>query len=273
MAQQKASRALMSRHPLQRLDSPGRGVSAAIHILGIISFSLSYKYLVDFPSHINASYGWHWQYLTILGLTVAYLTFIFGLLADITLSPKLFLVKNTLSLCSAPLEVLISVLYWGISAIDKELLVPKEIQIAPLADIGFHAMPSILLVIDLLFLSPPWAIHSFAAMALSSAIAVGYWAWVEQCFKHNGLLVFSSSQAYMSDSILTGKKLSVSALRAARHCTADNPLCRSCYDHDTQHRNATMAVWTSQRTSRSREEEHTCKHQRRMIWRGAGSGT
>jgi hypothetical protein len=26
-------------------------------------------------------------------------------------------------------------------------------------------------------------------MTLSSAIAVGYWAWVEQCFKHNGLWV------------------------------------------------------------------------------------
>ncbi|KUJ22645.1 integral membrane protein-like protein [Mollisia scopiformis] len=180
------SEELMARHPLQRLSSPSRGVSAFVHTIGIISFTLSYKYLIDFPTMINESYGWHWQYLTILGLTVAYATFVFGLLADITLSPKLFLIKNTLSLCSAPLEVLISILYWGISAIDKTLVVPPEIHIAPLADIGFHAMPSILLVIDLLFLSPPWTIHAIPAMGLSSTIAVGYWAWVEQCYRHNG---------------------------------------------------------------------------------------
>ncbi|KAK2628278.1 hypothetical protein QTJ16_002924 [Diplocarpon rosae] len=175
-----------ARHPLQRLSSPSRGISAIIHFFGIVSFTLSYKYLLDFPTFINESYGWHWQYLTILGLTVAYGTFIAGFLADLTLSPTLFLIKNTLSLCSAPLEVLISILYWGISAIDKSLLVPPEIHIAPMADIGFHAMPSILLAIDLLFLSPPWRIRTSRAMALSSVIAVAYWAWVEQCYMHNG---------------------------------------------------------------------------------------
>jgi hypothetical protein len=181
------SQKLMSRHPLQRLSSPSRSISALIHTLGIISFSLSYKYLTDFPTHINASYGWHYQYLTIIGLTIAHITFIFGLLADITLSPTLFLIKNSLALCSAPLEVLISILYWGISAVDKTLLVPPEIFIDPAADIGFHAMPAILLVIDLLFLSPPWTIHALPAMGLSSVLAVSYWAWVEHCYKHNGL--------------------------------------------------------------------------------------
>jgi len=182
------SSSIAAYHPLQRrLASPSRGLSAAIHIAGIISFTLSYKYLIDFPSHINASYGWHWQYLTILGLTIAYATFIFGLLADLTLSPKLFAIKNTLSLCSAPLEVLISILYWGICAIDRKLVVPAEIHLAPLADVGFHAAPAILLVIDLLFLSPPWTIKALPAMGLSSGLAVAYWAWVEQCYKNNGL--------------------------------------------------------------------------------------
>ena len=180
------SQQLMVRHPLQRLQSPSRGLSALLHLTGIVSFSLSYKYLIDFPTIISVSYGWHWQYLTILGLTVATLTFVTGLLADLTLSPHLFIIKNTLSLCSAPLEVLISILYWGISAIDKSLLIFPGVQISTYADVGFHAMPSILLTIDLLFFSPPWTINALPAMGLSSAIATGYWAWVEQCYKHNG---------------------------------------------------------------------------------------
>lgn len=144
-----------------------------------------YATLAHWLIHIHR----HFQYLTIIGLTIATATFIFGLLADITLSPKLFLIKNTLSLCSAPLEVLISVLYWTISAIDKKLLIPPEIELSNWADVGFHAMPTILLTLDLLFLSPPWTIRRLPAMGLSSTIAVLYWAWVEQCFKHNGLWV------------------------------------------------------------------------------------
>jgi len=58
---------LNRRHPLQRLESPSTGISAVLHIIGLVSFSYSYKYLVDYPSMINESYGWHFQYLTIIG--------------------------------------------------------------------------------------------------------------------------------------------------------------------------------------------------------------
>lgn len=182
-----SSQRLMAYHPLQRFPSPSRGASAALHMLGITSFALSFKYLIDYPTHINESYGWHYQYLTIIGLTIATGTFTFGLLADITLSPKLFFIKNSLSLCSAPLEVLISILYWGISAIDRKLVVPPEIEISTYADVGFHAMPAILLTVDLLFFSPPWTINALSAMGVSSVLASLYWVWVNQCYKYNGL--------------------------------------------------------------------------------------
>ena len=74
----------------------------------------------------NDSYGWHFQYLTIIGLSLATLTFTFGSLADITLSPRLFLIKNALSMCSAPLEVLISVLYWSLRAVRDTMRAPQK---------------------------------------------------------------------------------------------------------------------------------------------------
>lgn len=75
----------------------------------------------------NEAYGWHFQYLTVIGLSLATLTFIFGLLADLTLSARLFLVKNILSLCSAPMEVLISILYWSLRLVSLMLYrcIPK----------------------------------------------------------------------------------------------------------------------------------------------------
>ncbi|MCJ1227525.1 hypothetical protein MMC12_004181 [Toensbergia leucococca] len=166
------------RHPLQRLNSPSLSISAFIHFIGLSSFAASFRY--------NDSYGWHFQYLTIIGLTLATTTFAFGSLADITLSPLLFQIKNTLSVCSAPLEILISILYWSLRLIDKNLVLPDWMELDPLADIGFHAAPAVLLALDLLLLSPPWTIRPLPALTLSTALAFTYWVWVEHCFNHNG---------------------------------------------------------------------------------------
>lgn len=103
-----------------------------------------------------------------------------------TLSPSLFFIKNGLALCTAPLEVLISILYWGICAIDRKLVVPPEIDLSKWADIGFHLVPAVVLSVDLLLFSPPWTIHVIPAMGLSSLIAFAYWGWVEHCYSHNG---------------------------------------------------------------------------------------
>lgn len=56
-------------------------------------------------------------------------------------------------------------------------------------DISMHAVPAIVLLIDLLLLSPPWTITVLPALGLSGGIAFGYWFWVERCFQHNGWCV------------------------------------------------------------------------------------
>ncbi len=72
-------------------------------------------------------------------------------------------------------------------AIDRELVIPPDIELDWRADLSFHAVPAVLLTWDLLALSPPWTVRSLPAMSLSAAIAFGYWAWVEHCYSHNGL--------------------------------------------------------------------------------------
>jgi hypothetical protein len=176
----------MARHPLQRLASPSRAFSGLIHLLGLLSFSASFTYLFTFPTPISASYGGQFQYLTIIGLALATVTFTLGLLADVALSPQLFAAKNVLSVCSAPLQVLVTILYGGLCAIDKGLVVPPELELPFLPDFGFHAMPAIMLSLDLLLLSPPWTVKSYNAMAISLTLAFAYWGWVEHCFSKNG---------------------------------------------------------------------------------------
>lgn len=153
-------------------------------LVGLISLLL-YCCLVDADSS-NDAYGWHFQYLTIIGLLLATMTFSLGSLADMTSSHRLFRYKNFFSVIATPLEVLISTLYGSLVSVDKELVIPKEFQLPLLADISFHAVPAILLTTDYLLLSPPWTLSFRQALSLSTAFAFAYWFWVEQCYRHNG---------------------------------------------------------------------------------------
>lgn len=173
------------RHPLQRLDSPSRSVSALVHLAGVASFAASFQWLFANPTPTAEQFGGSFQYLTIIGLALACTSMVLGFLADLTLNEALFNAKNIVSVCSTPLEVLISILYWGISLIDKRLLFPEELQLPFLPDFGFHAMPAIMLTLDLLLFSPPWTIQFQGAVALSTTLAFAYWAWIEYCFVYN----------------------------------------------------------------------------------------
>ncbi|KAI1375520.1 FAR-17a/AIG1-like protein-domain-containing protein [Hypoxylon crocopeplum] len=173
-------------HPLQRLSSPSRRLSMLLHLAGITSFMASFRFLSTWDTPMSVGFGGHFQFLTIIGLALASCTFAVGFLADVTLSSRLFKVKNVLSACSAPLEVLISILYWGLCAIDKSLVFPPDFQLDFLPDFGFHAAPALFLSVDLILLSPPWTIHGYSALGLSEFLAFLYWFWVEYCFSRNG---------------------------------------------------------------------------------------
>lgn len=134
----------------------------------------------------NDAYGWHFQYLTIIGLLLATITFALGSLADLTSSYTCSRYKNLFSVIATPLEVLITTLYGSLVSVDKDLVIPKEFQLGLLPDIGFHAVPAVLLTVDYLLFSPPWTISFRQALGLSTAFAFGYWFWVEQCYRHNG---------------------------------------------------------------------------------------
>lgn len=157
-----------------------------IHIAGLASFSASFKWLSQWANPIAESYGGHFQFLTNIGLILATLTFAAGLASDLTLSNQLFGIKNALSVCAAPLEVLVSMLYWGIRSIDKSLIIPPDFELPWMPDVGFHLMPAIMLSLDLILLSPPWTVTAYAAMAISMTMAFLYWGWVEFCFSKNG---------------------------------------------------------------------------------------
>ncbi|KAF2744119.1 hypothetical protein M011DRAFT_197461 [Sporormia fimetaria CBS 119925] len=199
------------RHHLQRLESPSKGFSGAWHALGLFNFYSAFKFLVDNPNVFTNSFGWHLQFLTIVGLCISALSFLFAFLADMTMSPTLFTVKNYLSLLATPIEILISILYWGLRAvrsklalsilwllfshvqIDPKLVMSPDLPVLPfLPDARFHLFPPIFLTVDALLLSPPWPagdMHPRAStitLVVTSVFALEYFFWLELCYHKNG---------------------------------------------------------------------------------------
>jgi hypothetical protein len=177
----------MARHPLQRLGAPSRSLSLIVHALGIASFSYNFNFLYNWETPISVSYGSHFQFLTILGLTASLIAFILGFAADLTLNQALFDAKNAIAVIATPLEVVVSILYWGIRMIDPELLFAGDEFVLPLlTDMGFHLAPAVFLTADLILFSPPWTIPAYGVMLMSTGLAFGYWYWIELCFSVNG---------------------------------------------------------------------------------------
>ncbi|RMD44199.1 hypothetical protein DV735_g790, partial [Chaetothyriales sp. CBS 134920] len=164
---------------LPRLSSPSRTLSLLLHTAGLASFGYSFNYLVTQPSPVRDSYGWHFQYLTIIGLTLATLTVAAAALADLTRSTRLFALKNRLSVCSTPLEVLISLLYWGLRLIDPALVLC-------FAHNGFYPYPLFAL------LDWPQRTVLFAASAVLMAANTVVLQWV-YARVNGGLLLFHPS--------------------------------------------------------------------------------
>lgn len=176
----------MAQHHLQRLTSPSRTFSLLLHVLGTASFCYSFYWLTIWETPFSVAYGWHFQFLTIIGLLTAVMSFVFGIFADLTNIAAFFMAKNAVAVIATPLEVVISILYWSIKAIDPTLLFPDEFRMPLFVDVGFHLAPAVFLTLDLVLLSPPWTIPAYGTMTLSTTLAFAYWYWVELCFSKNG---------------------------------------------------------------------------------------
>ncbi|OLL22756.1 UPF0641 membrane protein [Neolecta irregularis DAH-3] len=187
-------------NPLQRFNSPSRSWSLLLHTLGLTSFLSTFASCYLYPtvhpnytSHsdiqfLNDSFGGHFQFLTIIGLVAAAVGFTAALLADISGSFQLFKIKNYISIISTPLACLVSLLYWTIIAVNKEMMLPPEIieKMTPTRDFGLHLSPLIFLTIDFLLFSPPWAINTKTAFYIHFSLGQGYFRWIQYCQKQNG---------------------------------------------------------------------------------------
>ncbi|KAI5457862.1 FAR-17a/AIG1-like protein [Mariannaea sp. PMI_226] len=176
----------MAPYVLQRCAASDITISILIHVIGLLFFAASLRWLPNITNPLHAGFGGSYQFLTIIALTISTITFGLGFLADFFFSRRLWVLKNTFLACATPLELLVSLMYWSLRAIDKRLVVPPGHELPVIPDLGFHAIPAIMLTLDLMLLNPPWRTKASTTMILSLTMVILYWGWMEYCFTING---------------------------------------------------------------------------------------
>lgn len=153
--------------------------------------------------YISKQKGGWLQYLTIQGLALAWVTFVFGILASVTGWGLFRRLKRTIFLVSMPLAVVISSIYWTLLLMFPALIVSKDPRVTEISsseevpqdirlrfehDIALHAVPGLSLFLDFMIFEKPYAgwAPKLGAPAMSLLFAVWYGSWVEHCAAFNG---------------------------------------------------------------------------------------
>lgn len=145
--------------------------------------------LVQDDSLIARSYSGHLQFLTILGLCLTFIGEAVSLVAQLSKLRSLRRLSSWLLQVCAPIECLISGLYWALRFVDTDLVLdPKfAVELSPSLDRKLHLYPAIFEV-SRAVLDPPdlWHAGLIPPVLVFGSLAGGYWAWIDHVFSHNG---------------------------------------------------------------------------------------
>ncbi|TCD60534.1 hypothetical protein EIP91_009930 [Steccherinum ochraceum] len=175
-----------------------------LHAGAAATMAYGYMGLHSLPINklIESQRGGHFQFLTIQGLAVAFITMLLSMLADLV--PVLSLVKRAkraVFMIAMPLAVVISTIYWTLLFTAPNLILraeeaepssstktPQLSRIPVEMDVSLHAVPAISLLLDFFLLerkyTPKQAIYGGFIVAAVSGLWYAW--WVEECAKYNG---------------------------------------------------------------------------------------
>ncbi|KAJ6496569.1 FAR-17a/AIG1-like protein [Mycena vitilis] len=176
-------------------------LSVALHAASLSAMTYGYNALHGLPAieaWISSQYGGHFQYLTIQGLAVAWLTMVFGLLADFFPAIQgIRAVKRALFIAALPIATIVSSIYWTLLLLFPHLIVQQmpdsRAMVLPLRiDLSLHAVPCLALLVDFMIFEPNYGRKAtlYVAPALTLICTVWYGWWVEHCATKNGVFPY-----------------------------------------------------------------------------------
>jgi len=184
--------------------SPARIV---LHSAAVASMTYGYLNLHNLvvDSLVKNQFGGHWQFLTIDGLVLAWLTMAVSLANDLVPGVKpLQSLKRAIFILSAPLSVVTTVVYWtlilllphmilqlGDSGPSSSYQAPPDWRIPLKLDLALHVVPGTALILDFFLFEAKYSHEATKWFPLMSLLLAGiYVPWVELCGAKNGVFPY-----------------------------------------------------------------------------------
>ncbi|GJE95192.1 FAR-17a/AIG1-like protein [Phanerochaete sordida] len=150
--------------------------------------------------------GGHFQFLTIQGLVVAWVTMVLSLSADLFPSVEVIRkAKRAVFMIAMPLATVISTIYWGLLLFMPHLIlrapekgewqpqvpsddVPDLLRVPIKLDLALHAVPGTALILDFFLFEVKYAKHTarYGGAIVAAIASFWYSCWVEYCASYNG---------------------------------------------------------------------------------------
>ncbi|KAJ7710007.1 FAR-17a/AIG1-like protein [Mycena rosella] len=176
--------------------------SVTLHLSAICAMTYGYNALLSLSisSWINSQYGGYFQFLTIQGLAVAWMTMVVGLVEDFFPSIKgIRATKRALFIAAMPIATIVSSIYWTLLLTYPHLIMqamPEDsaviIELPLRIDLALHAVPCLALLSDFMIFERRYGRKAitFTAPALTLVLIGWYAWWVEHCARKNGTFAY-----------------------------------------------------------------------------------
>ncbi|KAI0780764.1 FAR-17a/AIG1-like protein [Trametes elegans] len=181
-----------------------------LHAASVAIMAHGYMNLPDMIGTVRMSEkkGGQFQFLTIQGLLLAFVTMVVSLAVDLIPSSRwLRNVKRAVLIIALPVSIVISTIYWNLllfmphmiifTAPDattptSSTLVPEPARLPLSLDLALHAVPAVAMFIDFYFFERKYtgAASRWGPIVLAAIFGSWYSWWVEYCASYNGFFPY-----------------------------------------------------------------------------------
>ncbi|KAI0636804.1 FAR-17a/AIG1-like protein [Trametes polyzona] len=188
---------------------PVRLRAVLLHATAVSVMTYGYINLPDMILNIRMSEmkGGHFQFLTIQGLALAWMTMVLSLAGDFIPSRFLRNAKRIGLMLALPLSIVISTIYWNLLLFMPHMIimsdpeattptssdrVPEPARLPLSVDLALHAAPAVSMFIDFYFFERRYSksVSRWGSIVLAALAGSWYSWWVEHCASYNGFFPY-----------------------------------------------------------------------------------
>lgn len=163
---------------------------AVIIAAAVAIYSSAIRFLeVEDSSPISKLYGGHFIFLTVWGLALSFVQSVVAAFAVFSGLRTVYALSNYLLMLSAPVELLITMLYWTINLVNPTLVLdPAVIQLPLAVDLQIHLWPAILQLLQAIWVPYSlWYAGKVGPFIAFGSLTIVFWLWTSYTYSINGV--------------------------------------------------------------------------------------